>query len=61
LNENQEYKVFEFGNFPVLNTGKPKAGVYRMKLPADADWTGRDKDVDPEEKKKNDDLKDLKV
>jgi hypothetical protein len=58
MNEKREHKVFEFGNFPVLETGKPRGGVYRMKLPADADWTGRDKDVpDPEEKKKNEDLK----
>jgi hypothetical protein len=55
INEKQEHKVFEFGNFPVLDTGKPRGGQYRMKLCADADWTGRDKDVDPEEKK-NDDL-----
>jgi hypothetical protein len=42
----------------VLESGKPKGGAYRMKLPADADWTGRDKDVDPTEQlKKNDDLK----
>ena len=31
--------------------GKPKAGVLRMMLPADADWTGREKkfDVDDDE------------
>ena len=39
-NEKGEYKVYEFGNLPLLSDGKPKAGVFRMMLPSEADWTG---------------------
>lgn len=38
-NEKLEYKVFEFGNYPTLSNGKPRGGVLRLMLPADADWT----------------------
>jgi hypothetical protein len=53
-NEKGSMKVFEYGNFPVLETGKPRGGQYRMMLPCDADWTGRDKDQDALEAKKMD-------
>jgi hypothetical protein len=35
-----EYKVFEYGNYPLRNDGKPQTGQFRMMLPCDADWTG---------------------
>lgn len=40
LTEKGEYRVYEFGNLPLLSDGKPKAGVFRMMLPSEADWTG---------------------
>lgn len=53
-NEKGEYKVYEFGNLPLLNDGKPKAGVFRMMLPSEPDWTGFpvEKENDDEQKKK---------
>ena len=45
------YKVYEFGNFPLLDTGKPRGGQYRMFLPCDADWEGKDDEVVKEGKK----------
>lgn len=58
MTANQSYHVAEYGNFPVLDTGKPKGGTYRLFLPADADWNAREKE-DPADaaKKNNDDLK----
>ena len=56
LTENQSYKVAEFGNFPVLSNGKPRGGTYRLFLPADADWTVREKEDPADAKKNNDDL-----
>lgn len=54
-NEKKEYKVFEFGNYPLIEVEpsnfKPKNGVFRMMLPADADWTGKDAIVEGEVKK----------
>ena len=44
-NEKFEYKVFEFGNYPMKfedNVPKPKGGQFRLMLPAEADWTGHD-------------------
>lgn len=37
-NAKLEYKVFEYGNYPTLRNGKPRAGMLRLMLPADADW-----------------------
>ena len=37
-NKKGEYKVFEFGNYPLTNESKPKNGIWRMMLPCDADW-----------------------
>ena len=57
MTENKSYHVAEFGNFPILNTGKPRGGTYRMVLPAEAEWSIRDKEIDPADpNKKNDDL-----
>jgi hypothetical protein len=36
------YRVYEYGNFPLRSDGKPKGGIYRMVLPADADWSKRE-------------------
>jgi hypothetical protein len=56
-NENQEYKLYEVGNFPLRKRGTaakqgedenediPKNGQYRLKMPADADWTAREADM----------------
>ena len=45
-NDKLEYKVFEFGNFPMRLNKKddwvPKAGCYRLMLPAEADWTRKE-------------------
>lgn len=58
ISKKQEYRVFEFGNYPerkVTIEGvthlKPKGGCFRLRLPADADWSrptkgGEDKDKD---------------
>lgn len=40
MNDNHEYKVYQFGNYPVMKNAKPKNTTWRLKLPADADWTG---------------------
>ena len=32
------YKVYEFGNYPLLRDGKPRGGQFRLRLPAEADW-----------------------
>ena len=52
MNEKKEYKVYEFGNYPLIevepNNYKPKNGIFRMMLPADADWTGKDLNQDVE-------------
>ena len=38
--ELNNYKVYQFGSFPLNSvTGKPKNGVFRIKLPPEADWT----------------------
>ena len=37
-NAKLEYKVFEYGNYPTLRNGKPRGGMLRLMLPADADW-----------------------
>ena len=37
-NKNLTYKPKDFGNYPTRKDGKPRAGLYRMVLPADADW-----------------------
>ena len=54
-NEKLEYKVYEYGNYPMIeiepNTYRPKNGVFRMMLPSDADWTGKDVVVEGEVKK----------
>ena len=42
MTDHKEYKVFEFGNYPLLDTGKPRGGQYRLFLPCDADWIGKD-------------------
>ena len=57
-NDRQEYKVYEYGNFPIKKINvpgqgikaMPRAGMYRLMLPADADWTERKKEVDEENK-----------
>ena len=51
INNKLQYKVYQFGNYPLLKDGSPKSGVWRIKLPADADWTGKDepKQENPEE------------
>lgn len=58
------FRVFEMGNYPLVNHGalvegaeadfRPKNYHWRMKLPADADWEPKDPDKDEnrEEKKK---------
>ncbi len=46
LTEKCEYKVFEFGNYPLRNDGKPLTGQFRMMLPCDADWAGFPKEED---------------
>jgi len=47
-NYKQEYKVYEFGNYPQLSDGKPRGGQFRLMLPCDADWTGKDEMLPPE-------------
>jgi len=49
-NKKFEYKPFEFGNFPLLETGKPRAGTFRLMLPAEADWKPSKKKLTEEEK-----------
>lgn len=44
-NEKGEYKVFEYGNFPLLFIDgqlRPRNYQFRLKLPPDYDWTGRE-------------------
>lgn len=50
-NDKQEYKIFEYGNFPYIEMKiakdedaqkRPKNGIFRLKLPCDADWTNRE-------------------
>ena len=65
LTKKQEYRVFEFGNYPEVTVKtenaylkKPRGGCFRLLLPADADWSrptkgGDDKDKD---KKQEDDV-----
>ena len=48
-----EYKVSEFGNYPLMSNGKPRGGLYRMSLPAEADWEK------PKLEKKNEDGDDV--
>lgn len=59
MTDKKEYKVFEFGNYPLLDTGKPRGGQFRLFLPCDADWTGKEDEAtilaklaEKEEKKK---------
>lgn len=40
MNDNFEYKVYQYGNYPVMTNAKPKNTTWRIKLPAEADWTG---------------------
>lgn len=40
--EQANFKVYEFGNYPLLDTGKPRGGQYRLFLPCDADWEGKE-------------------
>ena len=56
-NERLQYQVHEFENFPCRQgpggEWKPKAGVFRMMLPSEADWNARkNKDQLDEEQKK---------
>jgi len=51
-NDKGEFKPFEFGNYPLLSNGKPKNGVFRLKLPSEADWTPRPKKKVEEEDEK---------
>lgn len=44
-----EFKPSEFGNYPMRNDGKPRSGVFRLMLPAEADW--EDKKPPNEEQK----------
>lgn len=44
-NEKFEYKPFHVGNYPLRKDGKPLAGVWRLILPSEADWT--DKPIKP--------------
>ena len=46
LTDKSCYKVYEFGNLPLLSNDRPKGHHWRMFLPADADWSGFE---DPEE------------
>ena len=55
-NNKLEYKVFEYGNFPLLQKNKPRGGVYRMSLPSEGDWTGAETRLD--EIRKRDDIED---
>ena len=50
-NKKGEYKVSEFGNYPLNSEGKPKMGVWRMMLPCDADWTINKPDTEENEEK----------
>ena len=50
-NKKGEYKVAEFGNFPLNNEGKPKMGVWRMMLPCDADWEVTKPEAEDKEEK----------
>ena len=43
-NEKDEYKPFEFGNYPLIN-GKPPSGAFRLLLPAEADWSEKKADA----------------
>ena len=52
--DEKNYKVFEFANYPVTSDFKPRNGVYRMSLPCDADWSGKE---DPEMKAERERLK----
>ena len=45
--DEKNYKVYEFGNHPLDKDFKPKGGIWRQKLPCDADWMGKE---DPEER-----------
>jgi hypothetical protein len=47
----KEYKVYDFGNYPLLGDGKPRAGQFRLMLPCDADWGGKEDNLPPETKK----------
>ena len=40
MNDNKEFKVYQYGNFPVMTNAKPKNTAWRLKLPPEADWTG---------------------
>ena len=44
-NEKGQYKVNEFGNYPLLRGDKWPGGILRMSLPCDADWEIRPKPV----------------
>ena len=55
-NEKDEYKVCEFGNFPILKTGKPRAGVFRLMLPSEADWTGLESRTQDKAERVHDDV-----
>ena len=49
VNDNLEYKIYQFGNYPTIRVPDPKTGTinikgknhsWRLKMPAEADWTG---------------------
>lgn len=44
------YKVYEFGNYPLLRDGKPRGGQFRLRLPAEADWDKAREEKKEEEK-----------
>ena len=43
--------MYEFGNFPLLDTGKPRGGQFRLFLPCDADWEGKEDEAAKDAKK----------
>ena len=53
-NDKLEYKVYEFGNFPMRQNKKdewvPKSGVYKLMLPSEADWTRKETEEERKER-----------
>lgn len=52
LTDEKRYKVYEFGNYPYRSNLRPRGDLFRMMLPCDADWEGKDDPAKIEEREK---------